>query len=135
MQLYVCKKLNFVDCRGYPPGVVVCSLSLKVAGSDTEHRMTLAAVHLPSGMAQAQLRTRSNILEEIVRRSDETGVLILGDTNCKDDEAKEFCKKNHLREACYTGSSWGARSNRYDASIEYEGFGLRYDRMFMSGSV
>ncbi len=99
-------------------------MSLKVVGSDVGHPMTLAVVHLSSGTAQARVKTRSSILEETVRRSGETGVLILGDTNCKDDEAMDVCKKNQLRGACYTGSSWGSSSNRYDASAEYEGFGL-----------
>jgi len=135
VHLYVSKKLTFADRGCSRSGAVVCSLSLKVAGSGIEHRLTLAAVHLPSGMSEVQVRTRSSILEEIVRSSDETGVLILGDMNCKDDEAKDVCNQNQLREACYIGSSWGSRSNRYDASIEYEGVGFSYDRVFMFGTV
>ena len=113
---------------------MVCSLSLKPAGSDDEHSMIVAAVHLPSGMDQARVRSRFGIVEEIVSKFGDTGVLILGDTNCKDEEAGEVCKRNHLREASYTGYSWGSRSNRYDASFEYEGCGIRYDRMLSSGS-
>jgi hypothetical protein len=63
VHLYVSKKLTFADRGCSRSGAVVCSVSLKVAGSDIEHRLTLAAVHLPSGMAEAQVRTRSSILE------------------------------------------------------------------------
>ena len=135
VHLYVSKKLTFVVRGNSFPGVVVCSLSMNVAGGGVEHRMTLAAVHLPSGMAQAQVGARSRILVETVTSCDDAGVLILGDTNCKDDEATDVCKKTDLREASYTGASWGSRSNRYDASVEYEGFGFRYDRMFTARSI
>ena len=135
VQLYVSKTLNFVHRTVNRPGAVVCSLSLKAAGADVEHPVTLAAVHLPSGTAQDKVMARSSILDEIVRDADENGVFILGDMNCKDDEAMAVCEKNHLREACYTGSSWGSKSNRYDAGRDYERVGLRYDRMFVAGGV
>ena len=93
VNLYVLKKLSVVVRGNSFTGVVVCSLLMNVAGGGVEHRMTLAAVHLPSGMAQAQVGARSRILVEIVTSCDDAGVLILGDTNCKDDEATDVCKK------------------------------------------
>ena len=135
VQLYVSKTLNFVHRHVKLPGAVVCSLSLKAAGSDVHHPVTLAAVHLPSGLAQDKVDDRSRILDEIVRGADESGVFILGDMNCKDEEAMAVCDKNHLREACYSGSSWGSRSNRYYDSNTYDGVGLRYDRMFVGGGL
>jgi endonuclease/exonuclease/phosphatase family metal-dependent hydrolase len=135
VQLYVSKTLNFVHRAANRPGVVVCSLLLKDAAGDVEHPVRLAAVHLPSGMGQDKVRATSSILDEIVSGAGENGVFILGDMNCEDDEAMDVCEKNHLGEACYTGSSCGSKSNRYDAGRDYERVGLRYDRMFVSGGV
>ena len=135
VHLYVSKNLTIVDCKCDRPGVVLCRLRLKTAVDDVESSMMIAAVHLPSGIEQAMVRSRSSVFAEVSRDSEDTGVLILGDMNCKDEEAADVCKKNCLREACYAGSSWGTRSNKFHACVEYDGFGLRYDRMFTSGSV
>ena len=93
----------------------------------------MAAVHLPSGAAKASVRCR--VLSRLAQGAEDSGVLILGDMNCKDEEALEVCKKTGLREACYSGCSWGARGNKFDAHCDYEGFGLRYDRMLTAGRV
>ena len=70
---------------------------------------------------------RSGVLEE--------GLLFLGDVNAKDDEVGGLCDKFGLREARYHGYSWGARGNRFDADLEYNGPGIRYDRVLFAGSV
>ena len=135
VHLYVSKKLKFGSpCCSFA-GAVICSLSLKPAGSDVEQSVTLAAVHLAHGNADADVRDRSRTIQEIVRRSGEAGVLILGDTNCHDDEATHLCETHVLREACYTGASWGVKWNKYEQPRTYDGRGIRYDRMFMSGFV
>ena len=135
VHLYVSKNLTIVDCKCDRPGVVLCRLRLKSVRDDVESIMMIVAVHLPSGIEQAVVKTRSSVFAEVSRASEDTGVLILGDMNCKDEEAADVCKKNFFREACYAGSSWGTRSNKFHACVEYEGSGLRYDRMFTSGSV
>jgi hypothetical protein len=133
VQLYVACHLAFCDVKKDPGGVVICKLRVKGSTEEDLEELTLAAVHLPVGLTKAKLRSR--MLMDISQDSEDTGVLILGDTNCKDEEAFDVCKKSSLREACYAGYSWGARNNKFDAECEYEGVGLRYDRMLMSGSV
>ena len=60
---------------------------------------------------------------DLDRDAGDSGVLILGDTNCKDEEAVEVCKKSSLREAPYAGVSWGSRNNKFHADCDYEGSG------------
>ena len=135
VHLYTSKEIVFSDVRCDRPGVVLCKLQWACDGDDAKRSMTVSAVHLLPGLAPIAVRSRSNALSEISQLSDNRGLLILGDMNCKDDEAAQVCRTCNLKEACYAGSSWGSRGNRFHAHIEYEGFGLRYDRMFMSGSV
>ncbi|MCP4862221.1 MAG: hypothetical protein GY902_13365, partial [Planctomycetes bacterium] len=133
VQLYLDKTLEFSDVKKDVEGVLACKVVVRSSTEDSGKDMVVAAVHLPSGMAKAPARSR--ILSRIAQGAEESGVLVLGDTNCKDDEASEVCKKSGLREACYSGCSWGARGNKFDAHCDYGGFGLRYDRMLTAGRV
>ncbi|MCP4861774.1 MAG: AAA family ATPase, partial [Planctomycetes bacterium] len=133
VQLYLRKKLEFSDVQKDVEGVLACKVLVRSSSEDSGKDMTVAAVHLPSGMSKAPARSR--ILSRLAQEAEESGVLILGDTNCKDDEALEVCKKSGLHEACYSGCSWGARGNKFDAHCDYQGFGLRYDRLLFAGRV
>ena len=135
VHLYVSKNFTILDRKCDRPGVVLGKLRLTRAADDVESSVKVAAVHLPCGTSQSIIRSRSSILDDISQDSEDVGLLILGDMNCKDEEAADLCKTNCLREACYAGSSWGSRSNRFHACTEYEGFGSKYDRMFTSGGV
>ena len=133
VHLYVARSLEFCDASCERPGVVACKVKYLRSIDDVLVEMLVAAVHLPAGMAKAKVRSR--ILLDIDREADESGVLILGDMNCKDDEAVDVCKKSSLREALYSGCSWGAQGNKFHEHAEYEGMGLRYDRILFSRNV
>jgi endonuclease/exonuclease/phosphatase family metal-dependent hydrolase len=133
VHLYSAKDLDTFEAQCDVEGVMTCKMRYPVFGEDSGPVMCLAAVHLPSGLSNEAIRSRA--LESLARDAVSGGLLIFGDTNCKDDEAEAVCNVGGLKEACYTGSSWDVRGNKFDASCEYGEFGLRYDRMFMSGSV
>ena len=136
VHLYISKKLIFRSSFCSLKGVVVCELCLKTAGSDVEQAVTVAAIHLASGRHDSHAKARAQTIQAIAQRSHSTGVLILGDTNVQEEEASHLCKINDLREACYSGASWGVKTNKYfGCDREYDGFGIRYDRMFTSGFV
>ena len=135
VHLYVSKALEFADPQSHVKGVVACTLRLKAGGSEAGQEIKVVAVHLPSGPDEDKVRSRSKIVANLVGESDASGMLILGDMNCHDDEAIQLCRDHDLSEACYTGFSWGARGNKYHAGPQRDGFGFRYDRIFMSGSV
>ena len=77
VRLYVSKRLTFVVTGGYRLGVVVCSLFLKVAGSDDEHSRDLLRCIFR--------HASSSIVKGMVSKSGDTGVLVPGDTNSKDE--------------------------------------------------
>ena len=136
VHLYISKKLIFRSPSCSLKGAVVCELCLKTAGSDVEQSVTVAAVHLAHGSHDKYVRARAQTIQDIVQRSDQNGVLILGDTNSRDEEATHLCDINDLREARYVGASWGVKMNKYyDPPPEGDGLGIRLDRMFTSGSV
>jgi hypothetical protein len=94
VQLYVACHLDFCDVKKDPGGVVICKLRVKGSTEEDLEELTLAAVHLPVGLTKAKLRSR--MLMDISQDSEDTGVLILGDTNCKDEEAFDVCKKKQF---------------------------------------
>ena len=61
-------------------------------------------------------------------------MVVLGDTNAKDDEVAKLCDQTSLREARYYGYSWGVKSNRFYAESHDNG-PRRYDRVLFSGPL
>ena len=95
--------------------------------------LILAAVHLPSGDSSGK---RKHIMTELVEKlGGEDNVLIIGDMNIKDEELTGLCKELELREARYTGASFGVPGNRFDHRLQKKGFGQRYDRVLFGNRV
>ena len=112
--------------RGDP--CVAVSLEVESVGGGAES-VVIAGVHLPAGDLAGR---RQGILEGIQALDgvDVQRVLVVGDMNVRDDaEVKVLCSRLRVGEARYEGFSWGSRGNKFYENMEYNGPGIRKDRI------
>ena len=106
--------------------------------SHSGQSLHIVAVHLAYGGSEKSVDVRRDQLEKFLRQCDGDGVMILGDTNAREEEANALCKRHKLREAPYAGNSWEPARTQYHTLKE--GFtrhppGQRYDRVLYKGAV
>lgn len=76
VHLYLVKDLEFSDVRRDGEGVLVCKVLVGSSAEESGKELKVAAVHPPSGMAKAPVRSR--VLSRLAQGAQESSVLILG---------------------------------------------------------
>ena len=105
------------------------------ASHDDDEGLVVSTMHLPRGDALAG--TRELLLKSVCgsRGKDAARVLLVGDMNAKDEEIRDVSKHLMLREARYSGATWGTRDNLFYEDMKGGGAGLRLDRVLFGKEV
>ena len=105
------------------------------SGEMSERSCVVLAVHLPHGDAAG---LRKGILEGVLRKlqDEKHQAIFVSDMNInKEDEVSAVCEDLRLKDARYSGFSWGVSANKFYANSLYRGVGLRKDRVLFGKRV
>ena len=108
-----------------------CVAARVQVSSSTNEQVCVVAVHLPAGAERAGERQRAlSLIVQGVRREEEN-VLVVGDFNIRDDEVDGISHETDLKNAFYSGATWGVSWNKFHREPRAStGVGFRFDRAF-----